>query len=108
MSRSSALSGSRRIPREPDRAIQSVPTDLINVPLRLSRHTMPTREVRAVCFHSVLNAPTPLSRKLAVISETAKILTDIINTKRSLRLEVIIVVLIAFEIIIMAYQIMMR
>jgi required for meiotic nuclear division protein 1 len=42
------------------------------------------------------------------ISETAKILTDIINTKRSLRLEVIIVVLIAFEIIIMAYQIMMR
>ena len=50
-----------------------------------------------------------LSRKLAVISETAKVLTDIIDTKRSLRLEFIIVVLIVFEIIITAYQmILMR
>jgi uncharacterized Rmd1/YagE family protein len=49
-----------------------------------------------------------LSRKLAVISETAQVLTDIIDTKRSLRLEIIIVVLIAFEIIITAYQIMAR
>jgi uncharacterized Rmd1/YagE family protein len=49
-----------------------------------------------------------LSRKLAVISETAQVLTDIIDTKRSLRLEFIIVVLIAFEIIITAYQIMTR
>ena len=49
-----------------------------------------------------------LSRKLALIAETAQVLTDIINTKHSLRLELIIVVLIAFEIIITAYQIMAR
>jgi uncharacterized Rmd1/YagE family protein len=49
-----------------------------------------------------------LSRKLAVISETAKVLTDIIDTKRSLRLELIIVFLIVFEIIITAYQILVR
>jgi uncharacterized Rmd1/YagE family protein len=47
-----------------------------------------------------------LSRKIALIAETAQILTDIIDTKRSLRLELIIVVLIAFEIIITAYQIL--
>ena len=34
------------------------------------------------------------------------VLTDIIDTKRSLRLEFIIVVLIAFEIMIMTYQIL--
>jgi uncharacterized Rmd1/YagE family protein len=49
-----------------------------------------------------------LSRKLAVISETAEILTDIIDTKRSLRLELIIVVLILFEIVITGYQILSR
>src|SRR5262249_10588264 len=38
-----------------------------------------------------------LSRKLAVISETAEVLTDLIDTQRSLRLEFIIVVLILFE-----------
>ena len=45
-----------------------------------------------------------LSRKLSVIAETAKVLTDIIDTKRSLRLEIIIVVLIAVELIIAGYQ----
>jgi uncharacterized Rmd1/YagE family protein len=45
-----------------------------------------------------------LSRKLAVIAETAEVLTDIIDTKRSLRLEIIIVVLIAVELIIAGYQ----
>jgi uncharacterized Rmd1/YagE family protein len=45
-----------------------------------------------------------LSRKLAVIAETAEVLTDIIDTKRSLRLEIIIVVLIAVELLIAAYQ----
>ena len=39
-----------------------------------------------------------LSRKLRVISETANALSDIIDTKRSLRLEQIIVVLILLEI----------
>jgi uncharacterized Rmd1/YagE family protein len=45
-----------------------------------------------------------LSRKLAVIAETAQVLTDIIDTKRSLRLEIIIVVLIAIELVIAGYQ----
>ena len=49
-----------------------------------------------------------LSRKLAVISETAEVLADMIDTRRSLRLELIIVVLILSEIIITAYQIMTR
>lgn len=45
-----------------------------------------------------------LARKLAVISDTAEVLTDIIDTRRSLRLEIIIVVLIAVELVIAAYQ----
>ena len=45
-----------------------------------------------------------LTRKLAVITETAQALTDIIDTERSLRLELIIVVLIVFEIAITFYQ----
>jgi uncharacterized Rmd1/YagE family protein len=49
-----------------------------------------------------------LSRKLAVISDTAEVLTDMIDTARSLRLEFIIVLLILFEIVITAYQIMTR
>jgi required for meiotic nuclear division protein 1 len=46
-----------------------------------------------------------LSRKLAVVAETANTLADIIDTRRSLRLELIVVVLIAFEIIVTFYQI---
>jgi required for meiotic nuclear division protein 1 len=46
-----------------------------------------------------------LNRKLAVVSETANTLADIIDTRRSLRLEIIIVLLIAFEIVITFYQI---
>jgi required for meiotic nuclear division protein 1 len=45
-----------------------------------------------------------LSRKLAVIGETAQALTDMIDTQRSLRLEIMIVALIAFEIAITFYQ----
>ena len=45
-----------------------------------------------------------LARKLAVISETADVLTDIIDTRRSLRLEIIIVILIAFELLVAGYQ----
>jgi uncharacterized Rmd1/YagE family protein len=47
-----------------------------------------------------------LGRKLAVIAETAKALTDIIDTERSLRLELIIVALILVEIVIATYQIL--
>ncbi len=46
-----------------------------------------------------------LNRKLAVVAETANTLADIIDTRRSLRLEIIIVLLIAFEIVIAFYQI---
>jgi uncharacterized Rmd1/YagE family protein len=45
-----------------------------------------------------------LNRKLAVIAETAQVLTDIIDTGRSLRLELIIVFLILFEVLITIYQ----
>jgi uncharacterized Rmd1/YagE family protein len=47
-----------------------------------------------------------LSRKLSVIAETAEVLTDIIDTRRSLRLEIIIVALIALELVIAGYQIL--
>ena len=46
-----------------------------------------------------------LNRKLAVIAETANTLADVIDTRRSLRLELIVVVLIAFEVAITIYQI---
>lgn len=46
-----------------------------------------------------------LTRKLTVISDTVKALAGIIDTERSLRLEIIIVVLIALEILFVAYQI---
>ncbi|MGO8912942.1 MAG: RMD1 family protein [Bradyrhizobium sp.] len=46
-----------------------------------------------------------LNRKLAVVAETANTLADIIDTRRSLRLEIIVVFLIAFEIVIAFYQI---
>jgi uncharacterized Rmd1/YagE family protein len=46
-----------------------------------------------------------LNRKLAVVAETANTLADIIDTRRSLRLELVIVFLIAFEIVITFYQI---
>jgi uncharacterized Rmd1/YagE family protein len=46
-----------------------------------------------------------LGRKLTVISETAQALTDIIDTQRSLRLELIIALLIVFEILVTFYQI---
>jgi uncharacterized Rmd1/YagE family protein len=47
-----------------------------------------------------------LTRKLTVISDTAQALADIIDTERSLRLEVIIVILILLEILFTAYQIL--
>ncbi|MBN8992909.1 MAG: RMD1 family protein [Rhizobiales bacterium] len=45
-----------------------------------------------------------LNRKLAVVAETADTLADIIDTRRTLRLELIIVALIAFEVVITLYQ----
>jgi uncharacterized Rmd1/YagE family protein len=46
-----------------------------------------------------------LNRKLAVIAETANTLGDIIDTQRSLRLELIVIALIAFEVVITFFQI---
>jgi uncharacterized Rmd1/YagE family protein len=45
-----------------------------------------------------------LSRKLTVVADTAEVLTDIIDTRRSLRLEIIIVVLIAVELVLAGWQ----
>ncbi len=49
-----------------------------------------------------------LDRKLTVIAETAQALTDMIDTRRSLRLEWAIVVLIVFEIVLTVYQILVH
>ncbi len=49
-----------------------------------------------------------MNRKLSVIADTATTLADIIDTKRSLRLEIIVVILIAFEILITFYEIFAR
>src|SRR6202022_1037119 len=49
-----------------------------------------------------------LNRKLAVIADTATTLADIIDTTRSLRLEIIVVFLIAFEIVVTFYEIYAR
>lgn len=46
-----------------------------------------------------------LERKLSAISGTANALTDIIDTRRSLRLEWVIVVLIVMEVAIGCFQI---
>jgi required for meiotic nuclear division protein 1 len=49
-----------------------------------------------------------LNRKLAVIADTATTLADIVDTKRSVRLELIVIFLIAFEIVVTAYEIYLR
>jgi required for meiotic nuclear division protein 1 len=49
-----------------------------------------------------------LNRKLAVIADTATTLADIIDAKRTLRLELIVIFLIAFEIVVTAYEIYAR
>jgi uncharacterized Rmd1/YagE family protein len=49
-----------------------------------------------------------LTRKLTVISDTAEVLTDMIDTKRSLRLEAIIVILILSEIAITIFELLRR
>jgi uncharacterized Rmd1/YagE family protein len=49
-----------------------------------------------------------LTRKLTVISDSAKAFADIIDTERSLRLEVIIILLIAVEIVIAGFQVLLR
>jgi uncharacterized Rmd1/YagE family protein len=49
-----------------------------------------------------------LARKLSVIDETARALTDIIDTERSTRLEATIVALIVIEVLVAFYDIFLR
>jgi len=49
-----------------------------------------------------------LTRKLTVISDSAKVFADIIDTERSLRLELIIIVLIVLEIVIAGFQLLIH
>jgi len=51
---------------------------------------------------------TGLSRKLTVIDETARALTDIIDTERSVRLEITIAILIVVEVLVAVYEIFVR
>jgi uncharacterized Rmd1/YagE family protein len=49
-----------------------------------------------------------LARKLRIISETTSVLTDLIDTVRSLRLEATIVALIVVEVVILLYEMFLR
>ena len=70
------------------------------------RHDLERLSARLQDEYELKERAEVLSRKLAVIAETAEVLTDIIDTKRSLRLEIIIVALIAIELVIAGYQIL--
>jgi len=72
------------------------------------RHDLERLYARLQDEYELTERADALSRKLAVISETAEVLTDMIDTKRSLRLEFIIVMLIVFEIVITAYEILSK
>ena len=54
--------------------------------------------------YELLERTETLTRKLSVIADTAEVLTDIIDTRRSLRLEIAIVALIAIELVVAGYQ----
>lgn len=49
-----------------------------------------------------------LARKIEVVGETARALTDLLDVARSLRLEVMIVVLIVFEVLITLYELLIK
>lgn len=49
-----------------------------------------------------------LSRKIEVVGETARALTDLLDAARSLRLEVMIVLLIVFEVLITLYEMFIK
>jgi uncharacterized Rmd1/YagE family protein len=59
---------------------------------------------RLVDEYEIKERATALARKLRVIDETARALTDIIDTERSVRLEATIVILILVEILFGIYQ----
>jgi len=51
---------------------------------------------------------TILARKLEVVSETARALTELIDASRSLRLEVLIVLLIVVEVLLALYELFFK
>jgi uncharacterized Rmd1/YagE family protein len=63
---------------------------------------------RLVDEYELKERASGLSRKLTVIDETARALTDIIDTERSVRLEITIVVLIVVEVLVAVYEIFLR
>jgi uncharacterized Rmd1/YagE family protein len=70
------------------------------------RHDLERLYARLEDEYELKERAEALTRKLSVIAETAEVLTDIIDTRRSLRLEIIIVVLIAVELVVAGYQIL--
>jgi uncharacterized Rmd1/YagE family protein len=69
------------------------------------RHDLDRLYARLEDEYELKERAEALSRKLAVIADTAEILTDTIDTRRSLRLEIIIVILIAIELAVAGYQV---
>src|SRR6201992_2003411 len=69
------------------------------------RHGLERLYARLEDESELKEAAQTLDRKLAVVADTAETLADIIDTRRSLRLELIVVVLIAIEIVVTFYQI---
>jgi uncharacterized Rmd1/YagE family protein len=63
------------------------------------RHDLERLAARVQDEYELKERAEALSRKLTVIAETAEVLTDVIDTGRSLRLEMIIVLLIAVELV---------
>lgn len=68
------------------------------------RHDLERLYARLQDEYELTERAEVLTRKLAVISDTAEVLTDIIDTRRSLRLEIAIVVLILIEIVMGFYE----
>jgi uncharacterized Rmd1/YagE family protein len=63
---------------------------------------------RLVDEYELKERATAVARKLKVIGDTAQALTDIIDTERSVRLEVMIIVLIVVEVLIAFYELFVR
>jgi uncharacterized Rmd1/YagE family protein len=70
------------------------------------RHDLDRLYARLEDEYELKERAEALSRKLTVIADTAEILADLIDTKRSFRLEIIIVILIAVELVVAAYQVL--
>lgn len=63
---------------------------------------------RLVDEYEIKERALGLSRKLRVVDETARALTDIIDTERSVRLEATIIILIVVEVLVAFYEVFVR